>query len=391
MIRADYSDYLSYNAAVVSGCTSGFMELDILRKRAEKIPGDGTSDQGLNGEFRLLPNESFSCNGTMTGLLLVGTYRDVFLIKSFPLIEIWRNTGGNTYTRQARQEIRLAEGDFGPDGVLQYSLTTPLSYQSGDVLGVFQPLDLISLVRVYYNQGLATTYRLNAGDPTSLIDLQDLSSVSNQQILISPVSGKSSILMTSTVNNAIFVDSPCTGNFLSHSALRQGALNVNINDVRRRDNQQRLFPDITFTCNGSITKWIVGVGTENSDSLPELQIWQNIGKKSYTKAKFSLIPSNAIFNNNVAEYTLSTPLEFQEGDILGVYQPRQQNSALVVYYQERDGPVNYEEGDNSLSTVTLGSSDNQYDYPLVTVEISTQGNVFYEAFFQTCSSCFPHC
>ena len=181
------------------------MELDILRKRAKKIPGDGTSDQGLNNEFRLLLNESFSCNGTMTGLLLVGTYRDGFLRISFPLIEIWRNTGGNTYTRQARQEIRLAEGDFfGPDGVLQYSLTTPISYQSGDVLGVFQPLHLISLVRVYYNQGLATTYRLNAGDPTSLIDLQDLSSVSNQQILISPVSGKSLILMTSTVNNAIF-------------------------------------------------------------------------------------------------------------------------------------------------------------------------------------------
>ena len=187
-----------------------------------------------------------------------------------------------------------------------------------------------------------------------------------------------------------FVDSPsCTGNFLSRSALRQGALNVNINDVRRRDNQQRLFPDITFTCNGSITKWIVGGTAENGASLPELQIWQNIGKNSYTKTKFSLIPSSAIFNNNVAEYTLSTPLEFQEGDILGVYQPRQQNSALVVYYQERDGPVNYEEGDNSLSTVTLGSPHNQYDYPLVTVEISTQGNVFLRGILSNMQLMFP--
>ena len=46
-------------------------------------------------------------------------------------------------------------------------------------------------------------------------------------------------------------------------------------------------------------------------------------------------------------------------------------SALVVYYQERDGPVNYEEGNSTHSTVTLETSNNEYDYPLVTVEIST--------------------
>ena len=102
----------------------------------------------------------------------------------------------------------------------------------------------------------------------------------------------------------------------------------------------------------------------------ELQIWQNTGGTSYTKANFSLLPFSTLVSN-VAEYTLSTPLEFQEGDILGVYQPRSQDSELVVYYQERDGPVNYEEGNNPLSTVTLDTPDNQYYYPLVTVEIST--------------------
>ena len=103
---------------------------------------------------------------------------------------------------------------------------------------------------------------------------------------------------------------------------------------------------------------------------PELQIWQNTGGTSYTKAGFSLLPFSTLVSN-VAEYTLSTPLEFQEGDILGVYQPQLSKSAFVVYYQERDGPEIYQEGMNSLSTVTLGSPHNQYDYPLVTVEIST--------------------
>ena len=138
--------------------------------------------------------------------------------------------------------------------------------------------------------------------------------------------------------------------------------------MKRRDRQQRLFQNITFTCNGSITKWIVGA--RGSISQPELQIWRNTGGNSYTKAGFSLLPFSTLVSN-VAEYTLSTPLEFQEGDILGVYQPRQQDSTLVVYYQERDGPANYREGNSPQSTVTLNNPGNQYDYPLVSVEIST--------------------
>ena len=164
-------------------------------------------------------------------------------------------------------------------------------------------------------------------------------------------------------------DSPnCTGNFLSRSALKQGAVNVNINDVRRRD-QQRLFPNITFTCNGSITKWIVGAKTDMGGLFPELQIWRNTGGTSHTKANFSLLSSSTLDSNNIVEYNLSTPLEFQAGDILGVYQPR--NAALDVYYQERDGPVNYEVGSSTQSTVTLSTPHDQYDYPLVTVEINT--------------------
>ena len=123
IVHADYSSMLQLSMA----CTRGFIELDMLRRRAEKIPGGGTSNQGLDEEFRLLPNESFSCSGTMTGLLLVGTLGRTSGKRNhdqYPEIQIWRNTGGNTYTRQASQEIRLAEGDyFSPDGVLQYNLT----------------------------------------------------------------------------------------------------------------------------------------------------------------------------------------------------------------------------------------------------------------------------
>ena len=128
----------------------------------------------------------------------------------------------------------------------------------------------------------------------------------------------------------------------------------------------------------------MGAEADNSDALPELQIWRTTGENSYTKAKFSQLPSNTL-SGNVAEYTLGTPLEFQEGDILGVYQPGRGHSALVVYYQERDGPVNYEEVNDALSTVTLDTPHDQYDYPLVTVEISTGKVMPYNVHYNNCT------
>ena len=139
--------------------------------------------------------------------------------------------------------------------------------------------------------------------------------------------------------------------------------------MRIRELQQHLFPDITFTCNGSITKWIVGAEADNGDALPELQIWRNTGGSNYTKAHFSYLSSGTPDSKNIVEYTLSTPLEFHEGDILGVYQPSRLDSALVVYYQERDGPANFQ--NDMLDSVTTAIPHNQYDYPLVTVEINT--------------------
>ena len=106
----------------------------------------------------MLVSESFSYNGTMTGLLIVGAVRTGGGREPYPEIQIWRNTGGNTYTRQSSEEIRLNPGEFSPDGVLQFNLTTPISYQSGDVLGVYQPAKGDSVVRVYYMQASNSHY-----------------------------------------------------------------------------------------------------------------------------------------------------------------------------------------------------------------------------------------
>ena len=175
------------HSAVINGCASGFMELDLLMKRAEKIPNGGIDGNSLDGKFRLL-DESFNCSGTMTGLFFVGLYRTGGGRNQYPEIQLWRNTGGNMYTKQASEEIRQAGGDFSPDGVLQYNLTTPMLFESGDKLGVYQPATGDSIVRVFYRSATATTYELGNNAP-STINIPDLSEKTDELILISPVTG----------------------------------------------------------------------------------------------------------------------------------------------------------------------------------------------------------
>ena len=150
------------------------------------------------------------------------------------------------------------------------------------------------------------------------------------------------------------------------------------NDLLRRV-EHRIFPDISFTCSGNLTKWIVG-GTVGSALGGEVQIWRrnNGSENDYTKVGYSILNATDPDNDNVYEHIPDPPLEFQEGDILGVYQQRMNDSniRMRVYYQETTGPANYRRTGHldvappapaTLTGATLVVS--QYDYPLVTVEI----------------------
>ena len=166
------------------------------------------------------------------------------------------------------------------------------------------------------------------------------------------------------------IDSPCTSGFISFEALKNKVYDVNIFNNPRPLGRQRIFPDINFTCSGNLTKWIVG-GTVGNALGVEVQIWRrnDYSDNDYTKVGYSIL--NADNDRcNVYEYIPDPPLEFQEGDILGVYQQR---SDMRVYYQDTTGPANYAPLDvdppapATLNDPTLVVS--QYDYPLVTVEI----------------------
>ena len=154
--------------------------------------------------------------------------------------------------------------------------------------------------------------------------------------------------------------------------------------LMERDLQQRIFPQINFTCDGIITKWIVGACQStiftSDDYYPELQIWRNSGNDAYTKVG-NTPPGDATpflqgVAPNVYEYTPDPPLEFKAGDILGVFQPWVLLSHLMVY-NVNDGPTSFgvyvglQDTEPLLDTFTLTQSGVliSSDLPLITVEI----------------------
>ena len=115
---------------------------------------------------------------------------------------------------------------------------------------------------------------------------------------------------------------------------RMDELLGNIRDTIDGGNYQGIFPEVSFTCNGSIQRWVLGAKWEGHEEFTELQIWRPSGDGVYTKVGYTTI----IVNEPAAlyEYPVSPPLAFQAGDVLGYYQPEPSRSQLRVRF-EREG------------------------------------------------------
>ena len=154
-----------------------------------------------------------------------------------------------------------------------------------------------------------------------------------------------------------------------------------VGNVTGTGKRQQITPDIRFTCDGMITKWIVGAIWKNNggDSYPELQIWRSSGNDMYEKINGTFIVVENKNNRKVYEYDDFAPIPFQAGDILGVFIPRNMDSKLRLRAESGRGLTNYYIPTVSSDTVSsYDSIDLHQDipqvsssvyHPLVTVEI----------------------
>ena len=98
---------------------------------------------------------------------------------------------------------------------------------------------------------------------------------------------------------------------------------------------QAIFPEVGFTCSGSIDAWVFGAEwVSGRDRLPELQIWRPTGDDgAYTKVGNTTIDTTRD-TSEFYEYPLSPPLDFQAGDVFGYYQPTPPQSQFKIIVED---------------------------------------------------------
>ena len=151
--------------------------------------------------------------------------------------------------------------------------------------------------------------------------------------------------------------------------------------------EQCIFPGINFTgCNGSITSWTIGVrwitgGGQPHDRFPYLQTWRNTGTDTYEIVNCIelSVPGERSAGRYVLNDTIDPPLPFQDGDILGVFQPRGANSQFRLHglpggssslsYHIRTGQDEIEPPFDTITTTDTGVVP-ENSLPLVSVAIS---------------------
>ena len=142
--------------------------------------------------------------------------------------------------------------------------------------------------------------------------------------------------------------------------------------MRGYNDDERFFPDIGFTCNGNITHIIIGAEDRNGIEFSQIRFWRlsDGGEYEQTVSSYSLVYDNANdpSTTNLRWYNLSQPIQVQNGDVLGIYQPIWWDSDLFLHYQEDSGPPNYNEN---------GNMDDDNNYPLVSVIIREYNVILY--------------
>uniref|UniRef100_A0A1X7TJ27 Protein kinase domain-containing protein n=1 Tax=Amphimedon queenslandica TaxID=400682 RepID=A0A1X7TJ27_AMPQE len=330
--------------------TEGFMEPSLLEAKTGSTNNNGPTTAGLaeSVETRWIITDtkfSKSCLSSTEVLVGVDIRTETDNRTEYPGIEIWRESGGHYDRDPISVELRLSPHNFTTNGLYCVRLPTPLNIRgmTGTSncyrLGVYQPPDDRSVVRFYKVTGtgqIGTLFRQVD------INNDDVSQTPNQtcsQILIQPT----------TLGNSCS-NPPISSLFNTNSLSVTNVIPVN---------DTRAVPDIQFTCNGIITNWIIGI-TQNQDTSKH---YPNIYLKRSSELIHALtVDASAATSSNGNVYNFTSDIEVQYGDILVINVTTNSNP---MYYQQYNGPLNYQLDDSSDELIPLEHND----YPLISVVV----------------------
>ena len=156
-------------------------------------------------------------------------------------------------------------------------------------------------------------------------------------------------------------------------------------DLEEQSNVQYIFPEIQFRCTGTVTKWIIGaefnIGGGNIPN-PIMGAYRDIGvANQYTRMSRRLFLHPTESFSRLYEFIPPNPQPFQSGDILGLFQPSEDDSRLQLLFGDvdgatpsfsRNGGADFDaNGLSPFNTAGAGLSTQTDRLPLVAVEIES--------------------
>ena len=151
---------------VQSACTEGFMDLSLLKRKAndsDKWLPYSLAHATKNRRWIITDaNNTFTCNNVRITEFLIGVdiRTETNIRNKYPSIEIWHeNSEANDtqYNRTHSIPIILSPDNFTTNGTYRYVLSEPVYVSNGDMFGVYQPKDNKSIVRFYRARANRTT------------------------------------------------------------------------------------------------------------------------------------------------------------------------------------------------------------------------------------------
>ena len=87
------------------------------------------------------------------------------------------------------------------------------------------------------------------------------------------------------------------------------------------------------------------VGAIEQGSLyPEIEIWRTTGPNRYSRelGRDIMLTEGVFSPDGVLQYNFTTPMSFQNGDLLAVHQPNDSDSAVKLYYSQLGIELTYQ-------------------------------------------------
>ena len=169
------------------------MDFDLIKYRAKTID-ISKNVNNLDNEIRLLTEYTFTCETTITSVIVGGDLRTPNHNRQlFPSLQIWRLQRINQHeyylVLDSVRTIYYSTNNVSTNGVFEYPLDPPIPVQSGDILAISQPSQWNSSFRVYYIQGAVhfDSYIHSIGPLATTLSG---SPITSDLILVYPITGE---------------------------------------------------------------------------------------------------------------------------------------------------------------------------------------------------------